>query len=127
MNDSIVSNWGKSSMNTPWAELNTSGLREISAMCACLTVDQNPLALFRFGSSESGGPFQLTGSFARSHRNVSWCADRGRAQNSSEFRLVLTPSVAVVMAVPQLSMVSAGEDLGRIDMKVSPHHLRHIA
>jgi len=32
MKDSIVSSCGKSSMNTPWAELNTSGLREISAM-----------------------------------------------------------------------------------------------
>src|SRR5271166_1294902 len=68
-------------------------------MCACLTTDQNPLALSRFGSSESGGPFQLTGLFARSHRNVSWCADRGSAQNFSEFRLVLTPSVAVVMGL----------------------------
>src|SRR6516162_4423362 len=96
MKDSIVSNCGKSSMNTPWAELNTSGLRDISAMCACLTTDQNPVALLRVGSSESGASFQLTGLFSRSHRNVSWCADRGSAQNFNEFRSVLTPSEVVI-------------------------------
>src|SRR6266404_6538004 len=90
MKDRIVSSCGKSSRNTPSADENTFGLREIALMSSYRTIAQKPLAFWRPGASGSGGRCHDTGSLSRSHRNARSRSPYGRAQNSRELRSMST-------------------------------------
>jgi len=88
---------GMSSMKMPGAELNTSGLREISLMCSAFVIAQKP-RVFSSGasSSDSAGGCHETGSFWRSHLNAARRSARSRSQNANVSISVATGTVLMI-------------------------------